>query len=45
MVLLRLPGGRAMTATPAVEDVLADQLQVGMAAAEQPRELLLAARR
>ena len=44
MVLFFLPGGRAMTATPAVQDVLADELQVGVAAAEQARKLLLHAR-
>jgi hypothetical protein len=41
MVLLRLPGGRAMIGDAGVQQVFAGQFQVGMAAAEQAREQLL----
>ena len=44
-VLLRLPGGRAMTATPRFENVFADELEVGVTAAEQAREFVLRGRR
>ena len=39
MELLRLPGGRAMIGDAGLEHVLADELQIGMPAAEEAREL------